>query len=268
MTKAPSLYAGNLPPKSTSGGHGFEPLPPAYGELRYPDRNIAPTGRTMSACEALCWIGYRRAIPKDTYFGALSGAGASLTITELKAFLHSSVPDPKPPTDPMDEAESQLMATLRSGLLRAVSQRSGTAPIELPVSAFRFHVTVNARGCLEPDSSATPEDYRLAAQEPHYGELRFFTDEVVKNWPASGADLRPTLTTPSSKPPRPTDAAVAKFYREWRESMSKEHSTPTEKEIKAAFANGPHPGAVVTQMRAARDEYEAKQNPRGRPKKV
>ncbi len=224
----------------------------------------------MSACEVLCWIGYRRAIPKEIYFAPLSEAPARSTTADLEACLHNAVPDPKPTVDPMTDAELHLMAALRVGAVRAISLRSKDSAIDLPVDAFRFHVTVNVRGHLEPDSACSRGDYQLAVAEPSYGELRFYTAEVLAFWPAHLINGENKTEKPAkmAQHPRPSDAAVALFYKTWRDARPDGSGTPTEKEIREAFSSSPHPGARISQIRAARDKHEATRNTRGRPKKA
>lgn len=235
---------------------------------KYPSYGVAPTGHTMSACEVLCWIGYHRAISKEAYFYPVNNAPARANITELERLLHDAIPEPKPVQDPMGDAEVRLMVEIRNGSVHCIDASAGGKILDLPIDAFRFQVTVSARGGLEPDGCASPEDHRLASAEPRYRDVRFYTSEVLTAWPKERHDLGAGCAAKMSPHPRPPDAAVFKHYRAWRLSMPDGHSTPTERQTREIFASSPYPGTRVEQLRRARDAYGSERNAPGRPKKT
>ena len=165
-------------------------IPEKEASESYPAQGVIPLNPTMSACEVLCWIGYRRAIKKRNYFEPLFDlersfpSKSTIPVTDDKRYarLHAAIPFPKPERCPMRRAETHLIEALRAGLLRAVNCLGGGEKHILETHAFDYAVVVTARNSLEADITASAEDYELARTEVK-GEVRFFTNEVLRVWP-------------------------------------------------------------------------------------
>lgn len=151
--------------------------------MDFPEYRVAPTGRTMSACQTLCWIGYHRAFSSEQYFRP-ARMPRHPGDTPLSAALHEALPDPKPAKCPMGQAEQELTNALRNGLLRAYGNTRAGYEGLIPVSAYDFALVINARGGLEPDHNASALDLDLACRQTYYTDVSFLTHEVLRIWPA------------------------------------------------------------------------------------
>ena len=158
----------------------------------------------MTACEVLCWIGYGRAIAKEVYFRPIFEA-PDMPFTDIAPLLHQSVPGPKPPECPMDSAERELMAALRSGKIQARCERNGALEI-VPSEIYDYAVAVNARGSIETDQGAAGRDIAqadryLRGQTTKIKDVFFRTSEVrecLKAWSNKLPALMGTEATPAS----------------------------------------------------------------------
>lgn len=155
--------------------------------MEYPEYGEKPAAHILTACETLCWIGYRRAIPKDTYFSPYEGPAVKLeTHFNDSSFLHRAIPGRKPEDDPMEDAEFQLLAALRDGSIGAfyLDKETGKRR-DLPSSVLQCDVTISARGSLEPDWRVVMEKYMIASTECKNirGALYFLRDEILVKWP-------------------------------------------------------------------------------------
>ncbi|WP_159013233.1 hypothetical protein [Acidisoma sp. S159] len=144
----------------------------------YPQANAAPTGRTMSACEVLCWIAYRRAVPKGLYFAPLTLLNRLGTFPHERLF-HASIPPSDFGVQSMDEAERLLMEGWRADCVRPMDNETNLA---VPGRVGSYAVAISARGFLETDNGATAADQERADKLPRYG-VHFLTSEVLLRWP-------------------------------------------------------------------------------------
>ncbi len=164
--------------------------PPAVSEApQYPELGAVPVHRHMTACEVLCWIGYRRAIPKEIYYFPLSNS-ANVPFSRKVSLLHQSVPEPKPPECPMNAAEQNLMEALRTETIRAFYEKDGRFE-QVPQDVYAYAVAVNARGGIEADSGVPERDRERAAKfTSAHAELRavwFVTKDVLRLRPVVAA---------------------------------------------------------------------------------
>jgi hypothetical protein len=153
--------------------------------MDYPVYNAVPTFQLMTACEALCWIGYKRAITKKIYFSPMIGAESfSEESPNWDAILHDAIPAPKPLLSPIDEATDSLMQAARVGTVRALYINAATKlRLEVPKSDFDADVAVSVRGGLEPKGLLDMPRYMAARAQISRGDLWFLTHEIVANWP-------------------------------------------------------------------------------------
>jgi hypothetical protein len=184
-------------------------------EAQYPEIGEVPEYRHLTACEVLCWIGYRRAIAKDVYFAPLTKARANGTAREV-ALLHRSIPEPKPSECPINDAERELMKSLRDGRVHAMVAKNGRLA-ELPSEIYEYSVSVNVRGSIEADAGSGQRDYWLALEymfnlRPPIGEVLFRTTEVMTAWPNNGADRDEAPTAPLSPAPAPDPSQKPAFH--------------------------------------------------------
>ena len=236
----------------------------AVAPIIYPEQGAQPSGMTMSSCEVLCWIAYRRAIPKRTYFAPLCNARANGEPIDLEALLHTAIPDPKPIENPMSDAEKALMAALRSGEVQAISQKNQMPAELLPINAYRLEVVISARGYLEPDNASSPDDYRLAAAEPTWSELRFYTAEVIRVWPATlGANGAAQLETPT---PRDQTSAVTESTSRKGNSL-RTKDLPLVQEMKRLILSGQATGRQDA-ARAVSKDAAGKGDPTSKTKRL
>ncbi len=149
--------------------------------MDYPEYGVAPTELIMTPCEVLCWIGYRRAIPKDLYYAPLREPYMGSDETRLVA-LHAAIPEPKPQMCPMDDAERQLMTAVRAGRLKVGYLDGAGAPRQVGAEIFRYAMTISARGSVEADPAASPYSYNMAENLPRTRNVHFFTEEVLREW--------------------------------------------------------------------------------------
>jgi hypothetical protein len=155
-------------PNAATEPHGVARVSELSGgdctESVYPAIGVIPEHLHLTACEVLTWIGYGRAISKDVYFAEFAKAshlpGWSAERTNL---LHRSVPDPKPYDDPMNDAGRKLMEHLRAKRLTWFVRRNSRYEEGDP-EILEYAVTVNARGAIEADWTATERD-RCAASD-------------------------------------------------------------------------------------------------------
>jgi hypothetical protein len=150
-------------------------------EDEYPRYGQEPTTHNLSACEVLCWIGYRRPIPKELYYSPLRASPWPV----LPSLMHDAVPDPKPAQCPIADAQQQLMSAIRSGKLAPYCIVNST-PAVMPPSAYKYAFVIYPRGSLEPDDAAADSDRELAESQQNYRGVHFFTTDVLKLWPANG----------------------------------------------------------------------------------
>jgi hypothetical protein len=164
-------------------------------EPQYPAEGEVTRHRHMTACEVLCWIGYHRPIRKEVYFAPIKTMAPGATIEELAASLHHSVPEPKPPECPLNDAERKLMDALRLGSVQALIEKNGKFE-EVPAAIYEYAMAVNVRGSIEPDGGATERDATRAdlSQRP-IGSVFFRTSEVLKVWPKEATALALDPTT-------------------------------------------------------------------------
>jgi hypothetical protein len=190
-------------------------------EPQYPTIGEVPEHLHLTACEALCWMGYRRAIPKNVYFSPVVKA-LNTGCEEVIALLHRSVPDPKPPNDPIGDAERVLMEALHSGQLHLLIEKNGAFE-EASAQIYDYAVAVNVRGSIEADCKATERDgeraQRYLTNYPLRGDVWFSRQELLNGWTppliAPSAedfaallvprwkqeDTAPALITPTPEPP-------------------------------------------------------------------
>ena len=171
---------GRTPPDAMPAG----PQYPAFGEVS--------KEWYLTACEALCWIGYRRAISKAVYFRPFVEAAPCVALEGRARLLHHSVPDPKPPDDPMGDAECALMKAAKAGQVRLLTQTNGNLE-EVPSKVYDQDVSVNARGCIELNEAATERGRSLAqdyfCEHPLLGDVLIRTSEVLRAWPPPKASI-------------------------------------------------------------------------------
>lgn len=157
-------------------------------ESHYPAVGDIPEHRHLTACEVLTWIGYGRAISKDVYFAPRA---SGLPAEERDSLLHRSVPDPKPPDDPMDDAERKLMEAVRAGLVHMLTVRNGAFE-EMQAAIYEHAVVVTARGSIEADWRASERDRERAityrSSLPPIGDVWFRKSEVLEAWPTNVSD--------------------------------------------------------------------------------
>ncbi len=178
--------------------------------LDYPAQGEFPTSPTMSACEVLTWIGYRRAIPKDAYLDSLQYRDVSSEVEAprhiwefayLYEIIHTVIPDPKPDVCPMENAQKKLIEALRAGRLRSVSRDEATDRVtRLTPQDFEFALVLDVWGLLQPDLSASADAQALAYDRVQTG-VSFFTSEVLSLWswpPDQG--IQSAVTVSSSMP--------------------------------------------------------------------
>jgi hypothetical protein len=166
---------------------GGEQSPPHGGATNYPEYGVLPDRYMLTACETLCWIAYKRAIPKELYFAPLDQPGAlAAPADEREAMLHDAIPQPKPDHNLTPDAGRELMTALRSGAVRMMLMDKSTRAIsEVPASAFDSEYVVSVRGDFAPSATASIEWYDAHQRHaPVSSELYFPAPEVLLRWPA------------------------------------------------------------------------------------
>lgn len=154
-------------------------------ESQYPAIGEVPEHLHLTACEVLTWIGYGRAISKDVYLAPVVKS-SGLATEERASLPHRSVPDPKPPEDPMDDAERKLMEAVRAGHVHILIEINGAFE-EMPTAIYEAAVAVNARGSIEADWKAAERDRERAisyrSSLAPIGDVWFRKSEVLEAWP-------------------------------------------------------------------------------------
>jgi hypothetical protein len=181
------------------------------GEPQYPAMGDLPEHRHLTACEVLTWIGYRRVIPNDVYYAPFTKE-PGLPVEEGVSLLHRSVPEPKPPEDPMNEAERKLMEALRASHVHLFIERNGAFE-EVPDTIYEHAVVVNARGSIEVDAKATERDRARAgsylSRLGPIGDVWFRKTEVLEAWPNTVGDGE----RPHPRPPEVSEATATSLKK-------------------------------------------------------
>ncbi len=182
--------------------------------LGYPAHGQMPDQPHLSACELLCWIGYGRAIPKTVYFAP--AFANRMPPDQWGNLVHGAIPDPKPPADPIDDAERKLIDALRKGKLKAYQLKDGRYE-EVSAEVYNYAVTINARGSIEADQNIT-QHHSMVADDFLYRwqpirDVAFRTPDVLAvwpgGWPSDGVIPKPR-TVEHVTPP--TDQEIEKWF--------------------------------------------------------
>jgi hypothetical protein len=255
--------AGDAP---TVAAEADETTQASAAESQYPAIGEIPKHRHLTACEVLTWIGYGRAISKEVYFPPFDRA-SGIRAEERNSLLHRSVPDPKPPDDPMDDAERKLMEAVRAGHVHMLTERNGAFE-EMPTAIYEHAVVVTARGSIEADWKAPERDRERAityrSSLAPIGDVWFRKSEVLEAWPNPAAPTgAPTSLSDDenvagdvSAKPQPTDRAVREWFKNRVDAWPDDRSAPSEDDDWLAITQHFAPGLTRDEFRIVRNDKD------------
>jgi hypothetical protein len=179
-------------------------------EADYPEVGQEPTHRHLTACEVLCWIGYRRAISKEQYFAPLSRKRGHRPRNWV-SLLHETIPSPKPRECPIHQSERILMEAMRAHRVHSHYEKDDRLE-RVPREVLDYAVVVNVRGGIEPDNDASARDRQRAeafiAVHGGLGSVWFDREEILREWPAN------ELVAPQEgRAAKPTERAIRDWMR-------------------------------------------------------
>jgi hypothetical protein len=231
-------------------------------EVVYPAIDYIPRRPYLTACEVLCLIAYRRAIPSDLYFapwGRITEIARNdiRARGEVDAFLHQAIPEPKPAESPMGDAEQTLMAFIHAGRLHPLCKKGDEYEDPLP-DLFKYAVVVTARDEVAPDYSQAPRQDQMAAESyiatKSPGRIAFHVSEVRACLElTSGPDGREATPAPlldvSATAGRPAHHATPDDYHDCIDALH-EARKPDEPPLNFPYVWALAPAWLLTQRNA------------------